>query len=424
MEPLNWWRACSRGQSAEPATSEGPGGVSITETGTGRKISYVITSLDYGGAERQLLALAKGIRQRGWDVDVTTLIAPNAFTEDLSAAGIPLHSLGMKRGVADPRAVVKLARRIRARAPAIVHSHMVHANLLSRVSRIMAPVPLLISTAHSMIEGGRLIEMAYRLTDRLCDLTTNVSPAAVERYVARKLVPRWRIRYVPNGVDLNEFARDSKDGTAIRRSLGVTSEHLWLTVGRLDPVKDHGNLLRAWASVASERAGTLVIVGEGPEKGAVRDLIRELGISERVRMLGARPDVKNLLTAADSFVLSSKFEGLPMVLLEAAATELSIVATDVGGVSEIVQHGETGYLVAPQNHEALATAMRRTMELDPAIRQEFGARGRRRVIERFGLDSVLDTWEALYRTVSESSEPRYWGRPKIEILPDPTTSLA
>lgn len=397
--------------------------MSIAQTGTERKISYVITSLDYGGAERQLLTLATGIRQRGWDVDVTTLIAPNVFTEELSAAGIPLHSLEMRRGVADPRALVNLAARMRARAPAVVHSHMVHANLLSRVTRIIAPVPLLISTAHSMIEGGRFIDLAYRCTDRLCDVTTNVSPAAVERYVERKLVPRQRIRYVPNGVDLREFARDSEKGAAVRKSLGVPDEHLWLTVGRLDPVKDHGNLLRAWASVASDRPGTLVIVGEGPQEGVVRDLIKELGISERVRMLGARPDVKDLLTAVDSFVLSSKFEGLPMVLLEAAATELPIVATDVGGVGEIVQHGKTGYLVASQNHEALAEAMRTTMELQSATREEFGARGRRRVMEKFGLDSVLDTWEAIYRAVPESSQPRSWGRSRIEAMPGRTAGV-
>jgi len=356
----------------------------------------VITSLDYGGAERQLVALGAGFRRRGWDVDVITLIEPRALQGQLTDVGIGLHSLGMRRGVGDPRAIARLAGHLTRLAPSIVHSHMVHANLLARVARLLAPVPYLVSTAHNVIEGGRLLEFGYRLTDPLCDLTTNVSPAGVDRYEQRGLAPKGRIRYMPNGVDLASFQRREGLRAPLRASLGIPDGFVWLAVGRFDPVKAYGAMLTAFAEVVGGASVTLVIAGDGEQRSAMEALAENLGVADRVRFLGIRPDVQNLMSAADGYLLSSEWEGLPMVLLEAAATSLPIVATDVGGVREIVEHGVTGFVAPAGDPGALATAMRTLMGLPSEARKRMGAAGRERTVTRFDIERVLDAWEELY----------------------------
>ena len=130
-----------------------------------RKVMLLITDLATGGAETQLVGLSTRLKERGWNVRIVSMLSPRAFREELQAASIPLDSLDMRRGVPDPRAVVRLTRILRRWQPQVVHSHMVHANLLARIVRVFYRVPVVISTAHSINEGGRLREVAYRLTD-------------------------------------------------------------------------------------------------------------------------------------------------------------------------------------------------------------------------------------------------------------------
>ena len=167
-------------------------------------VLFLITGLAYGGAETQLVNLAISLKKRGWKVRVVSMLPPQAFTEELKEAGIPLSTLNMRRGVADPRAVFRLVKILREWKPDIVHGHMVHANLLARVVRIFCKIPVLISTAHNIDEGGRWREVAYRLTDPLVDLTTNVSRAAVERYIRVGAAPKNKIGSCPMGsIQLN-----------------------------------------------------------------------------------------------------------------------------------------------------------------------------------------------------------------------------
>jgi len=375
-------------------------------------LAFVITSLDYGGAERQLVALGAGFRRRGWEVDVVTLIEPRALQNELKDVGIGIHSLGMRRGVPDTRAIARLAGHLKRLAPSVVHSHMVHANLLTRVARLLAPVPFLVSTAHSIIEGGRLLELGYRLTDPLCDLTTNVSPTGVERYEQRGLAAKGRIRYMPNGIDLASFKRRETLRAPLRESLGIPNGFVWLAVGRFDPVKAYGAMLSAFKEVAGGISTTLVIAGDGEQRSAMADLAADLGVADRVRFLGIRSDVQSLMNAADGYLLSSVWEGLPMVLLEAASSSLPIVATDVGGVREIVEHGVTGFVAPADDPGALAAAMRTLMDLPAEARNAMGAAGRERTVARFDIERVLDAWEELYEAgiAGAQGRPRRWRR--------------
>jgi glycosyltransferase involved in cell wall biosynthesis len=326
---------------------------------------------------------------------------PKAYVEDLEAAGIPVFSLGIRRKLPDLGPVLRFARIIRKWRPDIVHSHMVHANLLARIVRFLAPIPVLICSARSIDEGGRFREVLYRLTDPLCDLTTQVSQAGLERYVRMGAVPRHKIRYIPNGVDTERFKPNLEDRLKFRKELGVDG-FVWLAVGRFDPPKDYPTMLQAFARVVHKHSNTiLLIAGDGPLRKTMENLARELGIEKRTKFLGIRRDIPQLMNAADAYVMSSSWEGMPNVLLEASATGLPIVATDVGGNREIVLDGVTGFLVPPRNPEALARTMLRIMDLSDEERKEMGKRARKHIEVKFNLDRVVDLWEILYYELLE-----------------------
>jgi len=362
-----------------------------------KRIVFVITTLGMGGAETQLVRLATGLKGRGWQVSVVSLIPMEYIAKDLEQSQIPAVSLNMRPGSPDPRAVLALARYLREQKPQIVHTHMVHANLLGRVARLFAPVPVLISTAHNVNEGSRWREIAYRLTDRLCDLTTQVSEAGLKRYIAIGAVPEAKIRFVPNGINSMEFCPDPQARARVREELGWQQHFIWLAVGRFAEAKDYPNLLQAFAEVhARHPEGRLMIAGKGELMKATQRLAWELGLSEVVRFLGPRKDIPALMNAADGYVMSSAWEGLPMVLLEASATGLPIVATDVGGNREVVQEGQTGYLVPPKDARALGAAMLRLMALPKTQKQSMGEAARALVQRRYSLESVLNYWETIY----------------------------
>jgi len=361
------------------------------------QIVFLITGLAYGGAETQLVNLVTSLKKRGWEVRVVSMLSPQAFTEELKEAGIPILTLNMRRGVADPRAVFRLVKILREWKPDIVHSHMVHANLLARVVRIFCKIPVLISTAHSINEGGRWREVAYRLTDPLADLTTNVSRAAVERYIRVGAAPKNKIRFMPNGIDTTKFKPNKAAGQRLRNELGVVNYFVWLAVGRFEEAKDYPNMLRAFSMIVSKKTDVvLLLVGQGSLMEEVKKIASELNLEDKVQFLGVRRDVPDLMNAADAYVMSSAWEGMPMVLLEAGACGLPVVATDVGGNSEVVLNGKTGFIVPPRNPETLAQAMEKMMALPKEKRLEMGKAGRAYIEANYSLEHVVDQWEALY----------------------------
>jgi glycosyltransferase involved in cell wall biosynthesis len=383
-----------------------------------RRISFLITHLTYAGAENQLLHLVTGLKGRGWAVDVISMMPPDAYTEELAAAGIPLASLDMRKGVPAPGAMLKLAALLRRSRPQICHSHMVHANLLARVARPLHWVPVLICTAHNIDEGpvrraksrgrhavlhtlgegSRSREVAYRLTDPFCDLTTNVSRAAVERYIAVRAAPRRKIRFVPNGIDTGRFRPDPAARERLRRTLGVGERFVWLAVARFQEVKDHATLIRAFAELGRDHPeAVLLLVGQGRLEAEIRAQVASFGLTERVWFLGVRSDVPDLMNAADGYVMSSVYEGMPIVLLEAEAVGLPVVATDSGLDREVLRDGENGFMVPIRDPAALARAMVRVIELPAIQRARMSEAGRRQVEDQLSLARVLDQWEELYK---------------------------
>lgn len=366
----------------------------------GRRVLLLATSMARGGAERQVVDIAAQLRTRGWTVCVLSMIAPSDFEDELDAAGVELASLDMTQGRPSVGALLRYVSFVRRWQPDVIHAHMVHANLLARIGRLIVPTTPVISTVHSVVEGRRWREIAYRLTDRLSSATTAVSRAATERYVRVGAAPRDRIITIPNGFEFSRARIPSDARDSIRRELGVGDAFLWLAVGRLIPEKGHDMLLEAFGQVRrSHPSARLVIAGEGPQSRLLHDLIRKLALSTSVRLLGERRDVPSLLAAGDAFVMSSRWEGLPMVLLEAAAQQLPIVSTDVGGCGEIAMP-ELGAVLTQPNAEAVAAGMIEVMEMTAAVRANVGAALRDHVKSEFDLGPIVTKWEELYASVT------------------------
>jgi glycosyltransferase involved in cell wall biosynthesis len=369
-------------------------------TDSGR-VLLVITTLTLGGAETQVVRLAIELKKNGWVVAVTCLVPPTAYVDSLNATGIPVHSLGMQRGVPDPRAIWRLRSLIRDFSPDVVHSHMVHANLLCRVARLISGFPVLICTAHNLREtserGGPTWhkELLYRSTDFLADTTTIICKAAFERYLRVGAVPAGKLRVIHNGVDTQYYSPSIERRTVARRSLHVGDQFVWLAVGRLVHQKDYPNLLRALTLIQNER-WLLLIAGNGPLAGELQAQCAQLGLTERVRFLGGREDIVDLYHAADAFVMSSRFEGLSAALLEAASMGLPSVVTNVGGNPDVVIDGDTGYIVEPENPDAIANAMHSIMRAQPEERRAFSVASRRRCLDHFQFEAIARKWLDLY----------------------------
>jgi glycosyltransferase involved in cell wall biosynthesis len=366
------------------------------------RILFLSTSMGMGGADKQLLSAAQELRSRGHDILIVSLTPLGPMGLEARGSGIPTESLEMRRGMPDPRGLFRLLQLVRSWKPDILHSHMVHANLMARAVRLLSPVPVMVATIHNIYEGAAVWMAAYRLTNRLVDHMTIVSQAAADRFIRERIVPREMLRVVPNGIDSELFRNVPADTRAsLRRSLEVDDRFVWLAVGRFEIAKDYPNMLRAFAQVRRQEArAVLLLVGRGSLQAETEALVQELNLERDVRFLGVRADVPEIMSAADGYLMSSAWEGMPMVLLEAAAAGLPIVATSVGGNQEVVRDGENGYLVPPRDADALATAALRLMGLSQAQRRQMGERGREHVRNRYSLRRVAEQWEELYRDVS------------------------
>lgn len=360
------------------------------------RIAILIPTLDrMGGAERQVMLLAKGLAGRGRHVTAIVLSGSGGTAaEELCNAGVEFTSLRMRKGLADPRGWRLLHRWLVQNRPDVLHAHMPHAAWMTRWSRLFAPRCVVVDTIHTSAIGTRGRQLGYRWSDWLTDQVTAVSEGAAGAYNAAGMVSAQHLATLPNGIDTKHWRPDAAMRLGMRERLGVTDEFLWVAAGRLEPVKDYPTLLRALKLL--QKPLQLLIAGDGSMHGPLRKLAYELRVEHRVRFLGFKEDIHEWMQAADGVALASRWEGLPMALIEAGACGVPAVATDVAGSREAIVHGETGLLAKAGDAEAFANAMKELMDMPAETRRKIGERARQRVIERYGIESVLDRWEALY----------------------------
>jgi glycosyltransferase involved in cell wall biosynthesis len=241
-----------------------------------------------------------------------------------------------------------------------------------------------------------------RWTNRLANVTTTNSVLAGKELVARGVVTLERLQVIPNAIAVNSL-RVRKEGESGELAK-VETTWTWLAVGRLERQKAFDVALRAVDILTrSGRSLNLLIAGEGGEEHNLRDLCDQLGLGGIVDLLGYRNDVHDLLSSADAFLLSSRWEGLPNVVMEAMAAGVPVVATDVGGVRELIVDGVSGHIAPANDAAALAAAMARLMDATAEELNGFVESGHAHISEMFAPEAVFERWESLFVTLATES---------------------
>lgn len=366
------------------------------------RILQVVTSLAVGGAQRHLLQLLPGLRQFA-DVDMV-YFRDHDLRSEFGACVQRITHIPM----AGPFGAVhmpRLAALIGRGRYALVHTHLLRADMYGALAARAVGVRAIVSTKHNI--EARLESPSARALHALATHPTRRTIAiseAVARWANKQLgVPRDRIQVIRYGLDPAPFG--GLDREAARRELGVAERvPVVLCPARLDPQKRHDVLLRAFAHVRRVLDNTqLLCAGEtqlgGPEyRARLLRLSDDLGLRDAVHWLGVRSDMPNLMAAADVVVLASDWEGLGLVVMEAAMASRPVVATAVGGVPEIVDHNKTGLLVPEGDEQTLATGLTALL-LEPERRERMGSAARQHAARAFDLGSMHDATRALYTSV-------------------------
>lgn len=370
------------------------------------RVLQIVTSLAVGGAQRHLLELLPGLRQFA-DIDLV-YFRDHDLRPEFEACVERLAHLPM----AGPFGAVRLphlAAFIRRGRFALVHTHLLRADMYGALAARAVGVRAIVSTKHNI--ESRLESSSARALHALATRPTRRTIAiseAVARWATQHLgVPRNRIEVIRYGLDPAPFS--DLDREAARRELGFQAQvPLVLCPARLDPQKRHDVLLRAFAQVRRDISNAqLLCAGEtqlgGPDyRTRLLELSAELGLRDAVHWLGVRSDMPNLMAAADLVVLASDWEGLGLVVMEAAMAGRPVVATAVGGVPEIVKHQVTGLLVPQSDEQALASEMT-TMLRNPDQRARMGADARRHAAKAFDLERMRAATSALYAEVLQEA---------------------
>ena len=337
------------------------------------------------------MALAERMKARGHDV-VLIVLLPRQLRE--FSAGVEIVRIDMTRSpLGLCRGLMRGHKFVREFHPDVLHSHTFPANMVARTLCLTGAAPRVLSTIHNIYEGGWVRTLAYRLSDPWSISTAAVSHALADRYIRIGAVPRDKCSVIANGIDVEAFAPVHGEAAREQQSTREQCGFVWLAAGRAVPAKDFDNLLAAFRIVHAEMPkAQLWIAGEHEAKQS--QMIGQGVAFDAVRRLGPCDDMPATIARADAFVLSSAWEGMPLVVGEAMAMEKPVVATDVGGVRELV--GDAGVIVPTKTPRALAEAMLRVMRMPEEERRKMGKAARARIVRHFDIDARAREWEALY----------------------------
>jgi glycosyltransferase involved in cell wall biosynthesis len=358
------------------------------------RVAHVTAESGFSGGEVQLFLLLEGLRKRGHD-DV--LLCPPGSEAEREARRRGFETLAVTlRSDWSLAGALALSRRLREAAPDLAHLHSGRAAWLGGLAAARVGLPAL--ATRRMDRRLRRNPRNALLHGRLLRRSVAISEA-VARQLADAGAPAARIALVPSAVDPAAL-HPQRAREQVRAELGARAgEPCLLTAASLVERKGIDVLLRALARLSAEESPpTLWIAGGGPERGALLELARQLALGDRVRFLGARRDLPDLLAACDVFVLPSRHEGLGVAALEAMAAGRAVVASRVGGLAEAVAHERTGLLVPPDDPPALAGALARLLG-DARLRERLAAAGPARIAERHLASHMVEAYERLYRDV-------------------------
>jgi len=363
------------------------------------RVLWLTKGLGLGGAERLITLMAPKLDRERYAVEVAYLLPwKDAFAGELEGAGVETICLGAQR-TPELGWSLRLRRLLKEQRYAIVHTHSPVPAVAARML-VRRPTQL-VHTEHNLWDRYRWPTYAtnaitYARSDAVLAVSDGVA-ASIERPWWARIGTAPAVETLLHGVEPDEVPRGQEARATARAALGLAPETAVVgCVANLTPKKDHAGLLDAIGQVRVQVPEVvLLLIGTGPLEEELRTKVQQQGLEGTVRFLGSRDDVQRLLPALDVFVLGSRYEGLPISLLEAMAAEVPCVATSVGGIPEAVTDGVEGLLVPAGDPAALARALRHVLQ-DRRLGCTMGTAGRRRVVESFSIDRAVRRTERLY----------------------------
>ena len=380
-------------------------GIVLPANGSGERpppvrIAFCITDLDVGGAERMFVELVTRLDRLRWEPRVYCLSGPGALVARLQAAKIPVTCFGAK-SVRHLGVIPRLAAELKTFSPALIQCFLFHANVVGRLAAWWAGVPRVVCGIRVAERRSRVPLWLDRMTHRFVDHNVCVSRAVAEFSIHKAGLKTTKISVIPNAVEFDRFA----NAVAVDRSiLGLSTAPLVLFVGRLDPQKAPFILLEAFVRLLERHLDwQLLFVGDGSLRTSMEAWITQRGLDHRIRIAGWRPDIPELLKAADLLTLPSLWEGMPNIVLEAMAAGLPVVVSRVEGTEELIRDGETGLLVTPGSPIELERQIE-TALTDPELCSRLINAAQLTVQKLFTLDRMVSAYEQLYaRLIAESA---------------------
>jgi glycosyltransferase involved in cell wall biosynthesis len=355
------------------------------------QVLHVIDSFDLGGAQTALRHLIAATDRMRFAPEVAAMHGRGVFYEDFRALGVPVHSLSPRRWL--PFYLPALAALILRRRPHIVHCHLFGSNWIAKPLAALLGVPVRISHDQcndALRYESRAARRLDTLTNRLSTHVCAVSRSTRDFLLTHEGLPPERVSVVCNGVDLERF-----DGATIGARRDAANP-LVVGVGRLHPQKDFHTFLDAAARIAERvPAVRFVIAGDGPERSALREYAKALGLAERVRFAGHVEKMSELYAAADALLLTSRYEGTPLTVLEAMAMRVPVVASRLDGIEEAIADGEDGLLVAPGDVEGFGERVAALLA-DGAMRRRLTEAARKKIEASFSSRAMAAQVEAIY----------------------------
>lgn len=370
-----------------------------------RRICFVTTGLRVGGAEVMLYQLLRELDHTRFEPHVISLLPESHMARPIRDLGVPVESVGMRRGGPVVMPFLRLVRRLRHGRFDLIQAWMYHANLLAGIASLAAGRPPVVwGIHHSNLSpelNGRVtlavIQVGAWLSTWLPDAIVACGHTPRDVHVDAGYDPDC-MEVIPNGFDTDRFAPAPRDYADVRKEIGADQEALLVgNVARFDPQKDHRTLIDAIGQMRGSGARIhFLLAGSGvtEENERLTRWIHEADAASKVSLLGRRDDVTRLMAALDVYVSSSRGEGFPMTIGEAMSSGVPCVVTDVGDSRRIV--GSTGRTVPPADPDALADAITELVTLSDHARWQLGAAGRTRIVDEYSLETVVRRYESCY----------------------------
>ncbi len=365
------------------------------------KIMQIIWGLDKGGAERVVVDLCVGLKKRGHQVSVCCFVGGGRLQSELEESGVPVHVL-RKKGRYDITVLFRLIHLFRKWQIEVVNTHLITADLWGRLAAKMAGVPVIVTTEHSAdprLYRSRFQTMLDTLLGRATSKIIAVSKRVREHHLSTQSYRDSIFAVIYNGVDLEKFNSSGDSSISLKKKeLGIDdlSAPVIGNIGRLVPQKRQDLFLEVMASIVKQSLRAVgLIVGDGHLRDPLESQVEALGLEQNIIFTGARGDIPELLTTMNVLVMSSEQEGFSVTILEAMASGIPVVATDVGGSAEVIKHGVNGFLHPFGDNRAITESVLKILG-DRTLSRNFSAAGKSTIRNHFTVTKMVAATESLY----------------------------